>query len=138
MIEEKNELGTDLKENRNLWIDLSDPNDEDITNLENQFTINKKALDRIRQKSKKPVVKETGHNSKFTILLELKFNNFHDLETIPLYFYVGDSWLVTIHSNKIDLVSKVKTILADRKTILGSSIDALYYSIISSIVEDYE
>ncbi len=138
MIEEKNELNGDLEKNHNIWIDISDPTDEDIANLEKQFSLNKKALDRIRQKSKKPVVKETEHNSKFTILLVLKFNNLEHIESSPLYFYVKDRWLVTIHSNKIDLVTKVRTIISDRKTILESSIDALYYSIISSIVEDYE
>ena len=71
-------------------------------------------------------------------LLDLKFNNLQNLESFPLYFFVGDKWLITIHSNKIDLVTKVKTILSDRKTILESSIDALYYSIISYIIEDYE
>ncbi|HKU82803.1 MAG TPA: magnesium transporter CorA family protein [Candidatus Nitrosocosmicus sp.] len=137
MIEEKRELTIDLK-NHNLWIDITDPTDEDITNLEKKFSLNKKALDRIRQKSKKPVVKEIEHDSKFTILLELKFNNLQHLESSPLYFFVGDKWLITIHSNKIDLVAKVKTIIADRKTILESSIDALYYSIVSYIIEDYE
>ena len=137
MIEEKRELTIDLK-NHNLWIDISDPSDEDITNLEKKFSLNKKALDRIRQKSKKPVVKEIEQDSKFTILLELKFNNLQHLESSPLYFFVGDKWLITIHSNKIDLVAKVKTIIADRKTILESSIDALYYSIVSYIIEDYE
>ncbi len=68
----------------------------------------------------------------------MKFNNLQNLESSPLYFFVGDRWLITIHSNKIDLVTKVKTILSDRKTILESSIDALYYSIISYIIEDYE
>ncbi|WP_458719398.1 magnesium transporter CorA family protein [Candidatus Nitrosocosmicus sp. R] len=138
MVEEKNELNGDLKENHNLWIDISDPTDEDITNLENKFSLNKKALGRIKQKSKKPVVKEIEHDSKFIILLDLKFDNLQHLESSPLYFFVGNRWLITIHSNKIDLVTKVKTILADRKTILESSIDALYYSIISDIIEDYE
>ena len=87
MIEEKRELTIDL-ENHNLWIDLTDPSDEDITNLEKKFSLNKKALDRIRQKSKKPVVKETEHDSKFTILLDLKFNNLQHLESSPLYFFV--------------------------------------------------
>ena len=138
MIEEKNDLNVDLKTNHNLWIDITDPTDEDIRDLEKKFSLNKKALDRVIQKSKKPVVKETEHDSKFTILLDLKFNNLQHLESSPLYFFVGDKWLITIHSNKIDLVTKVKTILADRKTILESSIDALYYSIISYIIEDYE
>jgi magnesium transporter len=138
LIEEKNDSNGDLRENHNLWIDISDPTNDDIANLEKQFLLNKKAIDRIRQKSKKPVVKETDHNNKFIILLDLKFNDLQNLETTPLYFYVGDTWLITLHSNKIDLLTKVKLILADRKTILESSIDALYYSIISSIIEDYE
>jgi magnesium transporter len=138
MLEEKNDLNVDLKANHNLWIDITDPTDEDIRDLEKKFSLNKKALDRVIQKSKKPVVKETEHDSKFTILLDLKFDNLQHLESSPLYFFVGDKWLITIHSNKIDLVTKVKTILADRKTILESSIDALYYSIISYIIEDYE
>ena len=138
MIEYKNESDDHLKENYNLWIDISDPTDTDIENLEKRFSLNKKALDRVRQKSKKPVVKETENNSKFAILLDIKFNNFQHLDPSPLYFFVGDKWLITIHSNKVDLITKVKTILADRKTILESSIDALYYSIISYIVEDYE
>ena len=138
MIEEKDEFDKGSMDNYNLWIDILDPTDEDINNLETKFLINKKAIDRIRQKSKKPVVKETGQNSKFTILLDLKFNNFQNIETTPLYFYVDEKRLVTIHSNRIDLVTKVKNILADRETILGTSIDALYYSIISSIIEDYE
>jgi magnesium transporter len=138
IIEEKNDSGGDLRENYNLWIDIADPTNDDITNLEKQFSLNKNALNRIRQKSKKPAVKEIGSNNKFIILLDLKFNDLQNLETTPLYFCVGDTWLITLHSNKIDLVTKVKIILADRKTILESSIDALYYSIISSVIEDYE
>ena len=125
MIEEKNDLNVDLKANHNLWIDISDPTDEDIRDLEKKFSLNKKALDRVIQKSKKPVVKETDHNSKFTILLVLKFNNLENIESSPLYSYVRDRWLVTIHSSKLDLVTKVKTIITDRKTILESSIDAV-------------
>jgi magnesium transporter len=138
MIEEKNELDGDLRDNYNLWIDISDPADEDIIKLEKMLSLNKKALDRVRQKSKKPVVKETELDSKFTILLDLKFNNQQHLESSPLYFFVGERRLITIHSNELDLITKVKTILADRKKILESSIDALYYSIISYIIEDYE
>jgi magnesium transporter len=138
MIEEKKETDHNVKENHNLWIDISEPTDEDIKDLEKKFSLNKKASNKIIQQSKKPVVKETDGDSKFTILLELNFNSLQQIESFPLYFFLGDKWLITIHSNKIDLVTKVKTILADRKTILESSIDALYYSIISSIVEDYE
>lgn len=138
IIEEKTEFDDGIKDTHNLWIDVLDPTDDDITNLATALSLNKKAIDKVRQKSKKPVVKEIDHNDKFIILLDLKFSNFESLETIPLYFYVGDKRLITIHSQKIDLITKVKKILTDRETILETSIDALYYSIISSIIEDYE
>jgi magnesium transporter len=138
MIEEKDKIDYDLKENYNLWIDVSDPTEEDLKYLETKFALNKKALDRMKQKSKKPVVKEIEGDDKFTTLLELNFNNSQQIESFPLYFFVGNKWIITFHSDNIDLVTKVKTILADRKKILESSVDALYYSIISSIVEDYE
>ena len=138
IIEEKSEAKEIPTEHYNLWIDIVDPSKEDISTLQNELSINSKAIDKIKQKSKKPVVKEIDKNTKFIILLDLKFNDLQHLETTPLYFYVYEKRLVTIHSSKIDLVAKVKTILADRKTILESSIDALYYSIISGFMEDYE
>jgi magnesium transporter len=127
-----------IMEHYNFWIDIADPSNHDILTLQKKFSLNSKALDNVRQKSKKPGVKEIDSNSKFVIILDLKFNNLQHLESTPLYFYVGDKWLITIHSSNIDLVTKVKTILADRKTILESSVDALYYSILSDIIEDYE
>lgn len=138
MIEGKSDTIKGRHENHNVWIDIADPTNEDITKFENDFSLNAKAMDRIRQKSKKPGVIEIDSKSKFAILLVLKFNDFQHLESYPLYFYVSDTLLLTFHAGTIDLVTKVKTVIANRKTILESSIDALYYSIISSIIEDYE
>jgi len=138
MIEGKSDTIKGRHENHNVWIDIADPTNEDITKFENDFSLNAKAMDRIRQKSKKPGVIEIDSKSKFAILLVLKFNDFQHLESYPLYFYVSDTLLLTFHADTIDLVTKVKTVIANRKTILESSIDALYYSIISSIIEDYE
>ena len=138
MIEDKSVMIKDSYKNHNVWIDVADPTKEDITNFENEFSLNTKAMDRIRQKSKKPGVIEIDNKSKFAILLVLKFNDLQHLDSHPLYFYVSDTMLWTFPAGDIDLVTKVKTIISNRKTILESSIDALYYSIISSIIEDYE
>lgn len=138
MIEDKSDMIKDNHEDHNVWIDIADPTNEDIAKFENDFTLNTKSMDKVRQKSKKPGVIEIDNKSKFAILLVLKFNGLQHLESHPLYFYVSDTVLLTFHEGRIDLVAKVKAIIANRKTILESSIDALYYSIISSIIEDYE
>ncbi|MDQ4074353.1 MAG: hypothetical protein M3162_08645, partial [Thermoproteota archaeon] len=70
--------------------------------------------------------------------LDLKFNGLDNLETNAVYFFVGEGWLITIHSKDIDLVTKGKIIFSEGKRILESSIDALYYSILSHMIESYE
>jgi magnesium transporter len=77
-------------------------------------------------------------NHKFTVFLALKFNTIKHLKANPIYFLVGNDWLITIHSKEVDLVTKGRIILSEGKRILESSIDALYYSILSNMVETYE
>ena len=45
-------------------------------------------------------------DQKFTILLQLKYRNLKNLETHPIYFFVGRGWLITIHSEHVDLYRK--------------------------------
>ncbi len=71
--------------------------------------------------------------------LYIKYKNIRTLETDPIYFFVVEGWLVTIHSKDIDILMKVRLIFSEQnKRILESPIDALYYSIVSTMVEDYE
>ena len=127
----------DKKNGYNLWIDLVDPESSEISNLEKTFNFDHKAIEKIEQKSKKPqAMMFTNH--KFTVFLYLKFNTIQHLKTSAIYFLVGNDWLITIHSKEVDLVTKGRIILSEGKGTLESSIDALYYSILSSMVETYE
>jgi magnesium transporter len=52
--------------------------------------------------------------------------------------FVGKDWLITIHSSNIDLASSVKHIFEQKNKILKeSSIDALYYTLISEVIGKY-
>jgi magnesium transporter len=75
----------------------------------------------------------------FTIFLDLAYQNIRELDTKAIYFFLGRGWLITIHSNEIDLVNMGKnTFLKRNRRILESSIDALFYSLLSALVEKYE
>ncbi len=75
----------------------------------------------------------------FTIFLDLAYQNIRELDTKAIYFFLGRGWLITIHSNEIDLVNMGKnTLLKRNRRILESSIDALFYSLLSALVEKYE
>lgn len=78
-------------------------------------------------------------NHKFTLALDMKFKDAKTLVTEGIYIFVGKNWLITIHSNKIDLLGKVRQLFEEKnKEVLASSINALYYSILSNIVSAYE
>ena len=47
--------------------------------------------------------------------------------------------MITIHSSNVDLITRVRKMFAEKdKKILESPVDSLYYSILASIVEQYE
>jgi hypothetical protein len=58
-----------------------------------------------------------------------------------IYFrknFLGKGWLVTIHSSDLDLMGNVHRLFEEKnKKVVGVSIDALYYNIISEIVDTY-
>lgn len=52
--------------------------------------------------------------------------------------FFGKNWLITIHPSRINLKEKTQQIFENDKMVLESSIDILYYNILTIIVEEYE
>jgi magnesium transporter len=128
----------DIKKGYNLWIDVVNPTESDLFNLQQSFNLDNKALENYENKSKKPQIRLLeDHN--FTIFLNMKYKSIDNLDTEAVYFFLGRGWLITIHSSNVDLITRVRKMFAEKnKKILESPVDSLYYSILSSIVEKYE
>lgn len=52
--------------------------------------------------------------------------------------FIGKNWLLTIHSSQSNLKQKILQIFENDKEIIESSIDILYYNVLTKIVEEYE
>jgi len=128
----------DVKAGYNVWTDLINPTPPELLNVYNSFNLEKSALEEYLNKSKKPQIRVLD-NQKFAIALDMKFKNATTLETEGVYFFVGQGWLITIHSDKVDLQSRILTLFEQKNRILiESSIDALFYSILADLVDSYE
>ena len=131
-------ISKDIINNKNnIWIDITNYNSADLTNLQQVFNLDNDSIEKVKGNSKRPQLM-TLDNQKFTILVQLKYKNLENLETNPIYFFVGKKWLITIHSENVDILSKAYNTFVKNNKILQYSIDALYYSLISSIIENYE
>jgi magnesium transporter len=92
----------------------------------------------LQNKSKKPQIRVL-ENHTFTIFLQMRYKSIENLDTEAVYFFLGRGWLITIHSSEVNLIKTVRKMFAERnKRIIESPIDALYYYILSNIIEKYE
>ena len=120
-----------------MWIHLVDPSDEELMEVTDKFNLDTDALKSYYNKSKNPEIRIL-ENQTFTVMLDMRNKDQKTLETEGIYFFLGDGWLVTIHSSKINLKEMVNKIFKMNKKIKEDETDILYYNILAEIVSNYE
>jgi magnesium transporter len=128
----------DLGNGYNVWIDLVDPEHQELLGIANKFSLDPDALETYFNKSKKPEIRVLD-NQKFTVVLDMKNKDPKTLETEGIYFFLGRKWLITIHSLEVNLKEIVERLFrVKNKKIKEAQIDGLYYNILAAIVTKYE
>jgi magnesium transporter len=122
----------------NVWIDLIDPDHEEVLELAHKFNLDADAIQTYFNKSKKAEIRLL-ENHTFTVVLDLKNKDPKTLETEGIYFFLGRKWLITIHSSEVKLKELVEKIFkVKNKKIKDATIAALYYNVLAEIVTKYE
>jgi magnesium transporter len=148
LIEDYESSSSDLhkfvkKEGYNIWIDLATSVADvhslsDLEDIKQYFCLDDDAIKAVENGSKKPQARILKDHI-FTIFLDLTYQNIRQLDTEAIYFFLGRGWLITIHNKEVNLVDVGKNAFLKRnRRILESSIDALFYSLLSALVEKYE
>ena len=128
----------DIKNGFNLWIDITEPSSTEISDLQKEFGLDLDTIQIIEREAKRPRVRLL-ENYFFTILLDIKNKTLEKLIVKGIYLYCGKDWLLTIHSSDVDLLTPIRLLFNQKnKKIIESSIDALYYSMITEIINKYE
>jgi magnesium transporter len=131
------------KEGYNMWIDIATNSttahpDSYLESIRESFCLDEDAIKAVENGSKKPHARILKDHI-FTIFLDLGYKNIRDLDTNAIYFFRGSGWLITIHNIRIDLIGIGKNAFWKKnRRILESSIDALFYSLLSALIEKYE
>ena len=122
----------DINKGYKLWLDVVDPTSSEIQDLRQTYGLDKKALEVFMSKSKKPQIRVSDAHI-FTLILDIKYK---DLKTLATE---DKDWLITIHSSMVDLPTNVIALFEQRNVkIMGATIDALYYNIMTEIIGKYE
>ena len=120
------------------WIDLIDPTDDMIKSIASYFRLDESAVELLRSKSKKPQIRLLDKHT-FTILLDIKFKDSQTVVTEGVYLFCGKNWLITIHPSEVDLAKSIRKLLEHKnKKLVMDSIEALFYSVLSELIDRYE
>jgi len=134
----KEQVRSSDSESDKLWIDICDPSPEDLQSIAKEYDLDEDSLRLIGQKTKKPQIRMLD-NYIFSIILDIRFKTIKQLIVEGIYIYVGQHWIITIHSSEVKIFSTVKDILEKKNTkLFASNINALYYTIIDDIISRYE
>ena len=128
----------DISKGFKLWVDLVNPSPTEISEIKKTFNLDESALETLINKSKKPQVRVL-ENHKFTIILDIRYKTFENLVTESIYLFHSTEWLITIHSENVDLMTNVQLLFEQKnKKVMEATIDALYYNILTEITGRYE
>lgn len=128
----------DISKGFKLWVDLVNPSPTEISEIRKTFNLDGSALETLINKSKKPQVRVL-ENHKFTIILDIRYKTFENLVTESIYLFHSTEWLITIHSENVDLMTNVRLLFEQKnKKVMEATIDALYYNILTEITGGYE
>ncbi len=128
----------DINEAFNLWLDIVDPSPSEIFDLQKEFGLDIETLKIVERQAKRPQVR-IHENYTFTILLDIRYSTLERLTVRGIYLFNGKDWLITIHSSDVDLLTPIRLLFSQKnKKIVESNIDALYYSMITEIINKYE
>jgi magnesium transporter len=122
----------------NLWIDVTDPTEREILDLQREFNINEDAVNQFLHSSKKPQIRIFSDQI-FALVIDISYQNNQTILTKAIYIFQGYGWLITMHSSGTELFEKIKNLLERKnKKVIESDINALFYSILSILVDSYE
>jgi magnesium transporter len=128
----------DLENGYNVWIDLVDPDHEELLELGKILNLDADSLETYFNKSKKPEIRVLDDHT-FTVMLDMKNKDPKTLETEGIYLFLGKHWLLTIHTPEVKINEVVERLLkVKNKKIKEAQIDALYYNVLAEIVTRYE
>jgi magnesium transporter len=128
----------DTKEGYNVWVDVINPDEKEYDRLAKKFNLNKEAIQTCINKSKRPEIRQLDKHT-FTVIADMKNKDPETLLIESVYFFLGNNWLVTIHSHEVDLKQIVERLFnVQNETLKNTRIDALYYNILASLVTKYE
>ncbi|WP_456279132.1 magnesium/cobalt transporter CorA [Bacillus sp. AK128] len=129
----KNVVEFDLSNNQWMWLDLTDPTDEEIKILSNVFAFHPLAIeDCINHTIQRPKL-DYFHDHSFFIVHALK----EDLRKDELSIFIGENYIVSFHYSDLQEVNQVWNRLIATSNISDWDHYYIFHQLLDKVVDNY-
>lgn len=120
-----------------VWADVSDPTGQDFAELAEEFNFHPLSIEDCRNAHQRPKIEEyPGYY--FIVLYEAELTGRDDdLELREVNIFLGQNYLVTVHSRPIRAVETAKRLWGEWTDREGNGAGLLAYLLIDAVVDDY-
>lgn len=127
----------EVKFKNHRWINVVQPNEEDLTALKKRYKFHELDLEDVLQESQRPKIDEYD-NYLFIILQFPVYNRKHKrFDTEQFNIFIGQNYLVTLHDGNLtvlnEIFEKCRKSIKSKRTYFGESTGYLLYEIISAL-----
>jgi len=120
-----------------IWLDLSEPSEQNIAALREEFGFHPLALEDAVREQQRPKVDSYG-DYYFVVFYCIGYNDEHDrIETAPIHMFIGPNYLVTIHSEPITQIDETLKRWQAPDSPLDQDVGALVWALLDAVVDDY-
>ncbi len=125
------------KDGNLVWLDIADPQDDDIGLLEREFDLHALAVEDLRKRQQRPKM-DSYHEQHVIVTYEVLAGTgkqHHELG--EMHLFAGKGYLVSVHWATSPALADVRGRLEQRAEAVGGSAGALLYAVLDAVVDGY-
>src|SRR2546421_3086630 len=120
-----------------LWLDLQSPTEQDLTRLGQEFTLHPLAIEDASREHQRPKVEEY-ERFYFVVFYSVDLAaNTLELDIRELDMFLGENYLITVHSGPIHALDEVEQRWTRNVKQLEWGVGVLLYTMLDTIVDRY-
>ncbi len=127
-----------------IWLDITDPADEDIGLLRKEFDVHPLAVEDLQLRKQRPKV-DTYPGQHVIVTYEVRRAGDEEATSADgdgpalgeIHLFVGAGYLVSVHWGPSAVVSDVRERFSKRKDALGTTVGGLLYAVLDEVVDGY-
>ncbi len=125
------------KDGNLVWLDIADPQDDDIGLLDREFGLHALAVEDLRKRHQRPKM-DTYRDQHVIVTYEvLAGTDKRPHELGEMHLFAGKGYLVSVHWAVSPALADVRARLEQRAEAVGNSAGTLLYAVLDAVVDGY-